>query len=72
MTSIPVPALLALPLTLTAGPLVAYNVLMLAAVVLATAAAFLLCHELSGQVVPAVLGGLVFGRIAGASSPDAS
>lgn len=61
MTSIPVPALLAAPLTLTAGPLVAYNALMLAAVVLAAAAAFLLCYELTGLAAPAVLGGLVFG-----------
>jgi hypothetical protein len=37
MTTIPFPALLGLPLTLIAGPLVAYNTLMLAAVVLATA-----------------------------------
>lgn len=61
MTTIPVPALLALPLTLTAGPLVAYNVLMLAAVLLATAAAYLLCYELTTRVVPSILGGLVFG-----------
>lgn len=61
MTTIPVPALLALPLTLTAGPLVAYNALMLAAVVLATAAAYLLCYELTRGVVPSLLGGLVFG-----------
>lgn len=61
MTTIPVPALLALPLTLTAGPLVAYNVLMLAAVVLATAAAYLLCYELTTRVGPSILGGLVFG-----------
>ena len=60
MTSIPIPALLAAPLTLTAGPLVAYNALMLTAVVLAAAAAFLLCYELTGLAAP-VLGGLVFG-----------
>jgi hypothetical protein len=60
MTTIPVPALLALPLTLTAGPLVAYNVLMLAAVVLAAAAAYLLCHELTANGAASILGGLVF------------
>src|SRR5690348_11505561 len=32
MTTIPAPALLALPITLVAGPLLAYNLLMLAAV----------------------------------------
>jgi len=61
LTSVPAPALLALPLTLSAGPLVAYNVLMLAAVVLAAGSAYLLCHELTGRAVPSALGGLVFG-----------
>jgi hypothetical protein len=61
MTSVPVPALLALPLTLLAGPLVAYNVWMVAAVVLAAAAAYLLCFELTAQVVPSMLGAAVFG-----------
>jgi hypothetical protein len=60
MTSIPVPALLGLPITSTAGPLAAYNVMMVVAVVLAAAATFLLCLELSGSVLPSVLGGLVF------------
>jgi hypothetical protein len=61
MTTIPVPALLALPLTLTAGPLVAYNALMLLAVVLATGAAYLLCRELTGRFAPSLAGGLLFG-----------
>lgn len=61
ITSIPFPALLGLPLTLLAGPLVAYNVLMLAAVVLATVAAYLLCFELTRRVWPSLLGGAVFG-----------
>lgn len=61
ITSIPFPALVGLPLTLLAGPLVAYNALMLAAVVLATVAAYLLCFELTGRAWPSVLGGAVFG-----------
>ena len=61
LTSIPVPALLASPITLTAGPLVAYNALMLAAVVLAAAAAYLLCWELTETASASVLGALVFG-----------
>ena len=61
MTTIPVPALLAAPLTLTAGPLVAYNVLILSSVVLATGSAYLLCRELTGQFVPSLVGGLLFG-----------
>jgi hypothetical protein len=61
MTTIPVPALLALPVTLTAGPLVAYNLLMLLAVPLAAGAAYLLCQELTGRVAPSLVGGLLFG-----------
>jgi hypothetical protein len=61
MTTIPVPALLAAPLTLIAGPLVAYNVLILVSVVLATGSAYLLCRELTGRFVPSLVGGLLFG-----------
>jgi hypothetical protein len=60
MTSIPLPALLALPLTLTAGPLVAYNVLMVSAIVLAAAGTYLLCFELTGRLLPSLLGAAVF------------
>src|SRR5437660_8611156 len=56
MTTIPVPALLATPLTLTVGPLVAYNVLILLSVLLATGAAYLLCHELTDRLVPSLVG----------------
>jgi hypothetical protein len=61
MTTIPVPALLALPITLTAGPLVAYNVLIVLAVPLAAAAAYLLCRELTASVAASVVGGVLFG-----------
>jgi hypothetical protein len=61
MTSIPGPALLAAPLTLTFGPLVAYNVMMLAALLSAAVSAFLLCRELTGRFVPSLVGGGVFG-----------
>jgi hypothetical protein len=61
ITSIPVPALLAVPITATAGPLVAYNALMIAAVVLAAASAFLLCQELTRSVSASIFGGLLFG-----------
>jgi hypothetical protein len=61
MTTIPAPALLALPVTLLGGPLLAYNALMFAAVVLASAGAYLLCFELTGRAAPSVLGGLLFG-----------
>jgi hypothetical protein len=61
MTTIPVPALLGSPITLTAGPLVAYNVLILLAVPLAAAAAYLLCRELTASVGASVVGGVLFG-----------
>jgi hypothetical protein len=61
MTTIPVPALLASPITLTAGPLVAYNVLILLAVPLAAAATYLLCRELTAPVGASVVGGVLFG-----------
>jgi hypothetical protein len=61
MTTIPVPSLLGLPLTLTAGPLVAYNVLMLLSVPLGAGAAYLLCRELTGRPMPSLVGGLLFG-----------
>src|SRR5712691_3905980 len=61
MTTIPVPALLATPVTLTAGPLVAYNLLILLSVVLATGAAYLLCRELTDRLAPSIAGGLLFG-----------
>ncbi len=61
MTTIPAPALLALPVTIAAGPLLAYNLLMLAAVPLASAAAYSLCRELTGRFAPSLVGGLLFG-----------
>ncbi|HEY2073845.1 MAG TPA: hypothetical protein VGG88_09755 [Gaiellaceae bacterium] len=61
ITAIPALALFALPVTLTLGPLLAYNALMFAAVGLAAGCAYLLCRELTGKTTPAVVGGLMFG-----------
>lgn len=61
MTTIPLPSLVAAPVTLTAGPLAAYNVLMLAAPALAGVAAFWLCVEVTGSVSASVVGGVSFG-----------
>lgn len=61
MTTIPLPSLVAAPLTLTAGPLVSYNALMLAAPALAGVAAFSLCRELTANVGASVVGGVSFG-----------
>ena len=61
VTSIPGPSLVATPLTETAGPVVAYNVLILAAPVLAAWAAFLLARRLTGSFWPSVTAGWIFG-----------
>jgi hypothetical protein len=59
-TVIPGPALVAAPITLLSGPIVAYNVLALLALPLNGLAAFLLCRELTHRAPPALLGGAVF------------
>jgi hypothetical protein len=61
MTTIPIPALLASPITLLAGPLVSYNLLMIIAIPLAACGAYLLCWELSGRFSASLAGGLLFG-----------
>lgn len=57
----PAVMLAGLPLTVTVGPVVAYNVLMLLAPALAGWAAFVLCRYLARSYWPAWLGGWVFG-----------
>lgn len=54
-------ALVALPVTLLAGPVPAYNILAVAAPALAGAAAYLLARELSATPVAALVGGFLFG-----------
>jgi hypothetical protein len=60
-TSVPLLALLAAPITLVAGPLVAYNLLVLAAPALAAWTAYLLCRGLGAAPWAAFCGGLLFG-----------
>jgi hypothetical protein len=60
-TVIPGPALLLVPLTATAGPVVAYNLLALLAPALAAWTAFLLCREVTRHGVAALAGGYLFG-----------
>jgi hypothetical protein len=57
----PLAMLLVLPLTLTAGPIVAHNAVMLLAPALAGWAAFVMCRYLAGSYWPAWLGGFIFG-----------
>jgi hypothetical protein len=61
VTAIPPIALLAAPLTLAAGPIVAFNLLTAFALPLSGWAAFVLCRRLTGKFWPALAGGAVFG-----------
>ncbi|WP_139284747.1 hypothetical protein [Acidocella aminolytica] len=60
-TSIPTLALVALPLTVTAGPVLAYDVLMLMAPVCAGMGAYGLCLYISRRPMAAIIGGWLFG-----------
>ncbi len=55
------PAVVMTPITNIWGPVASYNILMLAAPVLAATAAFMLCRKLSSAYWPSVLGGFIFG-----------
>ncbi len=59
-SAIPLPALAAAPITAAFGPVASYNLLMLAAPVLAGFSAFLLCRRIAGAYWPSVLGGFIF------------
>ena len=54
-------ALLAAPLTATAGAVATYNVLILAAPALAATGAFVLAFRVTGRSAPALVGGWLFG-----------
>jgi hypothetical protein len=49
------------PITLLFGPLVSYNVMVVAEPILAATFAFMLCRYLTGRVLPSLAGGYVFG-----------
>lgn len=57
----PLAALAAIPVTLTLGPLAAYNLLILVSPALAAFFAFRLCHYITGRLAPSVVGGFMFG-----------
>ncbi len=61
MTSIPLPALLAAPLTASIGLVATYNILALLSAPSAAICAYILCRRLAGSFWPAMLGGFVFG-----------
>jgi hypothetical protein len=54
-------ALLASPITLTAGPVAAFNLVTALGLPLAAWAAFVLCRRLTGTFWPSLVGGAVFG-----------
>jgi hypothetical protein len=61
-TAVPAAALALAPVTLAAGPVVAYNAVSVAAPALAAFTAYLLCRRLAGgRLWPAVVGGYVCG-----------
>jgi hypothetical protein len=59
--SVPAAALLLSPVTLLAGPVVSFNVLMLLCPAVAAWSAFLLCRHLTGAIAPSLAGGYLFG-----------
>jgi hypothetical protein len=58
---VPLGAFFAMPVTLTLGPLAAYNVLILLSPALAGYFAFRLCYYVTGRTAAAVVGGFMFG-----------
>ena len=60
-TGVPGPSLLMTPVTLTAGSVVAYNVLALLACPLSGLTAFVLCRRVTGSFWPSLTGGWIFG-----------
>ena len=61
VTTVPTLGVLAAPLTLAAGPVVAFNLLTALALPLSAWAAFLVCRRLTGTFLPALVGGAVYG-----------
>ena len=61
VTTVPPLALLAAPLTMAAGPVVSFNLLITVAVPLSAWAAFVLCRRLTGKFWAALAGGATFG-----------
>jgi len=60
-TSMPLPAVLLSPLTLTGGPVLSYNVLSLLCPALSAWTAYMLARELTGRTLPSLVAGYLFG-----------
>ena len=61
VTSVPLPAVALSPVTAVSGPFFSFNLVELAAPVLAAWTAYLLCRHLVGAFLPALAGGFFFG-----------
>jgi hypothetical protein len=61
VTTIPPLALLVWPLTVMAGPVVSFNLLVVASIPVSAWAAFVLCRRLTQRFWPALAGGAVYG-----------
>ncbi|HYT30530.1 MAG TPA: hypothetical protein VEN82_07115, partial [Actinomycetota bacterium] len=60
-TSVPLPSLVAAPVTLAFGPVAAFNLLSIVAAPLSAWTAYLLCRRLTSAFLPSLAGGFVFG-----------
>jgi hypothetical protein len=60
-TSMPLPAIAATPLSTVFGPVVAYNILCIAAPAIAAWSCFLLCRRIVSDYAASLVGGYVFG-----------
>lgn len=61
ITTMPPVALLMAPITVTAGPVVSYNLLLIGSLPVSAWAAFVLCRRLTGRFWAALAGGAVYG-----------
>lgn len=61
MTSVPGLSLLVAPITLSSGPVAAYNILTVTGPALSAWAAYIVCRHITGAFWPSVFGGWVYG-----------
>ena len=61
VTSVPALSIILAPLTVIAGPVVTYNILIIAAPILCAWFAYLVCFHLTEHLVASLVGGFLFG-----------
>ena len=72
LTSVPLLALVMSPVSVLAGPVMAYNLVILAAPVLSAWMMYLLCLRITGRTAAALIGGFLFGFSSYQTSQDLS